>query len=255
LNAGFEDLFLNSPWLNAAGTLGFSPPRAWRWPASMGAFITNPISALPRSPASNRAALAYPGGLLLHSGHPNPGLAAVLKLNLDRWRRLDVPVWAHLIGEDPAELARMVRRLEEAPDGISVIELGIPPQAQPGEALELARSAAGELPLVVAVPLTAAGEAWLADLKAAGASAVSLTAPRGSLPDREGRRISGRLYGPSLFPLALAALQSAQNCGLPVIASGGVYTLADGECLLQAGALAVQLDTVLWTSSALQRFD
>ncbi len=152
-----EDLFLSSPWLNAAGTLGFSPPHALRWPALMGAFITNPISEFSRSPAANRVALAFPGGLLLHSGHPNSGLMAVLQRNLDRWRRLGVPVWAHLLGEDPAVLTRMVQQLEEIQDVVSVIELGIPPSARPDEALGLVRAAAGELPLVAAGPITAAG--------------------------------------------------------------------------------------------------
>jgi len=34
--------------------------------------------------------------------------------------------------------------------------------------------------------------------------------------------------------------------GLPVIAGGGVYTPEQAQALLDAGALAVQLDSVLW---------
>jgi len=243
-----QDLVLRSPWLNAAGTLGFSPPRHWRWTEEAGAFVTNPVSRLPRSPASHRAVIPYPGGFLLHTGHPNPGLQAVLRRQMARWRRLEMPLWVHLLGDDPAVVAQMTRALEDFQDVVQAVEVGLPPGASPAVALELVRAAAGELPVVAAVALTAAGEGWLSGLAGAGASAISLVAPRGCMPDRNGNLITGRLYGPALFPLALAALRSACSAGLPVIASGGVYRLEDGRKLLQAGALAVQLDAVLWTA-------
>jgi dihydroorotate dehydrogenase (NAD+) catalytic subunit len=249
VNITREDLFLHSPWLNAAGMLGFSPPRAWRWPVEMGAFVTNPVSRLPRSPASNRAAIPYPGGLLFHTGHPNPGLQSVLRRNIEHWRRLDVPIWVHLLGDDPGMVALLVHDLEECQDIVMAVEIGIPPGASSAEGLALVQAATGELPVIAAIPLTAAFEGWLPDLIKAGAAAISLTAPRGCLAAGDGRLVSGRLYGPSLFPLAMAGLQSALSCGLPVIAGCGVYTLADGEKLLEAGALAVQLDTVLWIAS------
>ena len=61
-----------------------------------------------------------------------------------------------------------------------------------------------------------------------------------------GKLIAGRLYGPALLPLALAAVYSLRRQSLPVIAGGGVYRKADGEALQAAGAVAVQLDSVLW---------
>jgi dihydroorotate dehydrogenase (NAD+) catalytic subunit len=54
------------------------------------------------------------------------------------------------------------------------------------------------------------------------------------------------LYGPAILPLALAAVRTLRRQPLPVIAGGGVYRKEDGEALLAAGALAVQLDSVLW---------
>ncbi|MCC6145988.1 MAG: hypothetical protein IT308_00315 [Anaerolineaceae bacterium] len=241
-----QELSLHSPWLNAAGTLGFVPPRRWRWPAEIGAFVTNPLSRLPRTPAAGRCAAAYPGGFLLHTGAPNPGLRAALRQYARTWQRTKIPVWVHLLAEEAAALTQMVAVLEDFQDVVQAVEIGLPPGVCPAEAQILVQAALGELPVVAAVPLTEASEARLSALIQAGASAVSFAAPRGCLPGRDGSLTSGRLYGPALLPLALAAVCSARAAGLPVIAAGGVYSLEDGQKLLAAGALAVQLDAVLW---------
>jgi dihydroorotate dehydrogenase len=34
--------------------------------------------------------------------------------------------------------------------------------------------------------------------------------------------------------------------GIPTLAAGGVFSAADGQQLLDAGALAVQIDIALW---------
>ena len=239
-----QALDLRSPWLNAAGSLGFAPPDTWGWEEPIGAFITNPVSLFPRTPAEERAVIPFPGGFLLHSGLPNPGLKGLLA-GARRWERATVPLWVHIIGDTPEEIERMVRVLESL-EPVSAIELGIAPQAEPELALKLVRAAVGELPLVVNFPLTAAAEAWVEKLAGLGASAVSLGAPRGLLPGVNGKLVAGRLYGPAILPLALAAVRTLRRQPLPVIAGGGVYRKEDGEALLAAGALAVQLDSVLW---------
>ena len=134
----------------------------------MGAFITNPISLGPRTPAAERDLLAFPGGALLHTGLPNPGLSRVLRRFADRWAQSSLPIWPHLIGSNPDEINQMVRRLEGV-EGVMAIELGIPPGTAGGEALEFVAAAFGELPLIVHLPLTAAGEGWLKELPRAGA--------------------------------------------------------------------------------------
>ncbi len=139
----------------------------------------------------------------------------------------------------------MVKRLEGR-EGVMAVELGLPPDAHDDTALAFVEAAYGELPVVVHLPLTAAGEPWLNELPGLGVSALSLGAPRGSLPGASGGLLSGRLYGASLFPLMMAAVQSARRLGLPVIAGAGIYRRQDAQSLLDAGAWAIQLDTVLW---------
>jgi dihydroorotate dehydrogenase (NAD+) catalytic subunit len=238
-------LSISPPVMNAAGFLGYSPDlRSKLEPGSLGAFITNPISLEPRSPAAGTRFFPFPGGFLLHTGHPNPGLRTVMRRCAEQWRRSPLPVWVHLLVRDPREAAAMVRRLE-AVEGIAGFELGLPPGVDRGTAQALIQSSRGELPLVVKVSLLQAAE--LAPLAAAaGADAISLGAARGILPEDNGRLVEGRLYGPALFPQALLAVQTAAASGIPVIGAGGVYAAWQVQAMLDRGAVAVQLDGVLW---------
>lgn len=243
-----QELYLTSPWLNAAGMLGSAPPSRWPVasfdPKMFGAFVTNPISLMARTPAGDRCMLPFPGGALVHSGLPNPGLKRVLRKYSQRWAQASLPIWVHLIGS-PEEIQQMVRQFEGR-EGVMAVEIGLPADIRAEAALALVDSAYGELPLIVHLPLLLAGEAWVAKLAAANISAVSLGAPRGTLLDEGGRPVSGRLYGPALFPLTLTAVQKLRKLGLSVIAGPGVYRRRDAQALLSAGATAVQLDTVLW---------
>lgn len=240
-----QDLYLASPWMNASGMLGYAPAGKPLLDEPLGAFVTNPISLGARTPAAERSVLEFPGGALLHSGLPNPGLRRVMKDYAARWAQSSLPIWVHLFGSNPDEIAQMVRRLEEA-EGVMAVELGLPPDAPGAEALAFVEAALGELPLVVHVPLTGARDGWLAELPRLGVSAISLGAPRGMLPNATARPITGRLYGPSLLPLCLAAVARVRKLGLPVIAGAGIYSRQDAQAVRDAGAWAVQLDTVLW---------
>lgn len=239
------DLSFRLPLINAAGSLGFSPdPHGPVDLSLLGAFITNPISLAPRTLAQERLCLSYPGGFLLHTGYPNPGIRAVLRRCARRWERSQIPIIVHILaqrGEEVFEINRYLERLEN----MAGIEVGVPPAASPELAAELVSAGLGERPLIARLPLERAEE-LASVVSASGAAAISLGAPRGALPTASGKLIKGRLYGPALFPLALATLQQILRLGTPVIGGVGVYLPQQAEAMLQAGAVAVQLDAVLW---------
>lgn len=239
------DLFFESPTLNAAGMLGFAPdarkPLNW---ARLGAFFTNPVSLGARSPASGERMAHTPGGVVLHTGWYNPGFNEVLRQYRPRWITAAIPIVVHLLAQTPQDLTWMVRRLE-ALDNLLALEIGIPPESTAAETRTLAHAAQGELPIILRLPFETASTLWQPALEG-GAAAVSLAAPRALTLRENGLLLGGRLYGQAVFPLALHLTQSLAAAGAPVIAAGGVYTLAQEQAMLQAGALAVQWDTALW---------
>jgi dihydroorotate dehydrogenase (NAD+) catalytic subunit len=240
-----RDLELNQPFVNASGTLGFVPDqRAQPAISGLGAFITNPISRRPRQPAANRAYLPFPGGFLIHTGHPNPGITRAIARFGRRWGGAPLPVIVHLLVESPAMLVEMIHKLEGL-DNILAVELGLPPGCDPDMLSSVMEAAAGELPLI---PCLSPEQlpALLIRLCELQPSALHLVEPRGALPGPGGEIITGRLYGPSIFPLMLKAAQMLINAGQRVIANGGIYAHWQVAALIKAGVTAVGLGSVLW---------
>ena len=253
-----RDLYFHKPLMNAAGSLGFYPDvRNFQdFGRLFGAFVTNPFSLRPRLPAAKPTLIEYSGGFLLHTGLPNPGLSAGIKKYAARWSRSDLPVIVHLMADRPEETQRMVRSLETQ-ENVMAVELGFAPLLSDDIIMLTLEMCLGELPLIFSLPVEQVlrlGPRLMQD----GAQAISISAPRGALSpplpagDREGREIvTGRLYGPSLFPQTLETVYSAVKIGLPIIGSGGVYSKGNAEAMLSAGALAVQVDAALWNPASI----
>lgn len=239
-----RDLIFSKPFMNAAGTLGFAPdaraPVLWD---DLGAFITNPVSLRPRKVAAAPAVLEFPGGFLMHTGLPNPGFAATVRKYGHRWREAALPIIVHLMADRPEETRQMVQALEGM-ENVMAVELGFAPLLA-GDIVALAvEMCRGELPLIISLPAEQLLEVGGRALEL-GAAALSLAAPRGAL-NRDGELVTGRLFGPALFPKSLDIVHSAARLGFPVIGAGGVGSRVDGQAMLQAGALAVQMDSALW---------
>lgn len=239
------DLYFTPPLINAAGALGYSPPIDGQAAGiHLGAFLTNPVSLAQRTPARWPRYMPYAGGFLLHTGHPNPGLGTVIRRYAARWRRSSLPVIVHLLAHSAEEAAGMARRLEMV-GCVAGIELGLPADIPAPAAAALVAACQGELPVMVRLPLERVTD--LAQIVlAAGAAAISLGPPRGTLALPDAELVQGRLYGPAVFPLALAAVRNLAREGFPVVGAGGVYSQQDANAMLSAGALAVQLDSVFW---------
>jgi dihydroorotate dehydrogenase (NAD+) catalytic subunit len=249
-----QDLMLEKPYVNASGTLGFVPDtRTMPFLDNLGAFITNPISYRPRQPASSRAYLPYEGGFLLHTGLPNPGYKHSVSRFKRWWANAPLPVIAHLLVETPGILAEMVQKFEGL-ENIMALEISLPPDCDPVLLESLLESAAGELPIIVylspdQIPIL------LESLKILNPAAVHLGPPRGTLPNRAGELVTGRLYGPALFPVMLQALKTLVDANLRPIVYGGISTQHQAQTLLDNGAMGVSLGEALWRIDAGKIFD
>ena len=243
--AGGSRLEFKQGLMNAAGMLGFAPDAQGKvlW-KGFDAFITNPISARRRRAARQAEKLDFPGGTLMHSGLPNHGINASLKAYSGRWAKAEVGIIVNLLGEEAQALRGMVERVEELENVLS-IEVSLGGELSPEMVRELCQAAVGELPIIASIAVERALELGPVAVEA-GAEVISLGAARGSLPNADGELVSGRLYGPGQLPRALWVTRELATGGLRVVGGGGVYRAEDARAMLAAGALAVQVDTVLW---------
>ncbi len=241
-------LVLANPLMNAAGILGFSREyHALVDARRLGAFVTNPLTYQPRTPAHPPNAVPVDGGLVIHTGLPNPGVRQALRRWDKEWRRLGVPVILHLTATSPAETARCLDLIERA-QGVSAIELGLRDDVSAEETVREVRAALGGPPLLVRLPVERAAE-LASHAVLAGADALTIAAtPRVSAQSGE-RTVTGRQYGPACLPAAVEAVRAvtALALGLPLVGAGGLYSIEDAWAFLDAGAAAVQVDAAIWT--------
>jgi dihydroorotate dehydrogenase (NAD+) catalytic subunit len=248
-------LGLKGPIIPATGIMGYSDAYRRLIPLEiLGALITNPITAHPRRGAIPPRVVGTTGGMLMHTGLHNPGVATVLRHHQKRWQHSPIPVIAHVVGVNLEETLICIERLSEL-EAIAGIELGLPDSLPIAEAVEIVEAVyqACLLPLIVKLPLWKAID--LADhiLRLGIADVLTVGAPpRGAVLHKD-RIITGRLYGPVTFPQALWMLRQVSelvNGTLPIIGCGGVHSSGDVRAMLNAGAVAVQVDSYIWKDPA-----
>ncbi|HEY4691036.1 MAG TPA: hypothetical protein VIK33_17125 [Anaerolineae bacterium] len=241
-------LSLKSPIMPASGSAGFAAEYAalidWsRW----GAFVTNPVTARPRPPAGEPVTIDLGAAVLMHAGIPNPGVRAVIDDSRSAWKRMGVPVIVHVAGTTPDDVAECVVRLAII-DEVHAVELGVRDEEDEGAIAALIGAAieASEKPVLVRLPFERAAE-FAATCVDAGAKALVVAAPpRGTLLHGDGF-VSGRIYGRGVLPLALRAVREVHALvDAPIVASGGVHAVEDARAMLSAGAVAVQVDALIW---------
>jgi dihydroorotate dehydrogenase (NAD+) catalytic subunit len=240
-------LGLAHPVMNASGILGFG--REYRLLidlACLGAFVTNALTWKPRTPAHPPNVVPLPNGILVHTGLPNPGVNAAVRLHHREWMRLGPPVIVHLAATAVEDVARSIERLDRA-EGVSGIELGLRDDVTAEEVVQLVRAALSGPPLMVRLPVMRSAELCEAAARA-GADALTVGAPPRRSAQIGDHTLTGRLYSPESFSAALEALRAVvrRDLGLPVIGAGGIFSTDDAQAMLAAGAAAVQVDAALW---------
>lgn len=239
----------------ATGTLGYSDAYRRLIPLeTLGALVTNPITARPRGGAAPPRAVRIPGGLLMHTGLHNPGVQVVIRHEFKRWERSPVPVIAHVVGVNVDEAVTCVERLSET-EVVVGIELGLPDSLAVEEALDVVAAVREicPLPLIAKLPLWRANDLAPRITDLGNADALTVAAPPRGTVWHDGRAVTGRLYGPGTFPQALWVLrQVAAQVGvaIPLIGCGGVHSAHDAVAMLKSGAAAVQVDSFIWKDPA-----
>ncbi len=244
-------LTVNSPVMTASGIMGFA--NAYHNMLNirkLGAYVTNPITYAPWSPATGTRVVPMDSGVLLHTGLPNAGLSKTIKEYKAVWRDMEIPVIAHLVATTPEEIEKAVRHIDHE-ETLVGIELGLNDDItwEEAEQLVLAATRTAEKPVLVRLPIYDAYEiaGAVAD---AGADALVIAAPpRGTARDpRSGRLVSGRVYSPIVKPMVLriVGVLAQRLKDVPIIGAGGIHSTQDARDYLEAGAVAVQVDSVTW---------
>jgi len=240
--------------LNASGCLdALLAPDVAR---ALDGFVTKTITPLPREGNAPPRIAETAHGMLNAIGLANPGRERFLADHLPRLRELGVPLWISVGGfcaEDYAETC-------VALDDVAAIELNLScPNVDEaaGSAAEIVAACRAATPLPLYAKLSAAHPDLAEVARAvatAGADGLSLiNTLRGVALDPLTlepvlARASGGLSGPSLKPIALAAVHACYAATkLPIVGMGGVTTGCDALELIACGARHVALGTILFS--------
>lgn len=246
-------LSLRSPFLLGSTAVGWGDA----WPPGVepewfGALVTPPLTLQAQRGTAGPRLAEIPGGFILNTGDHNPGLRRVLRDDVAGWDSLGLPVIVALAGSAPDDWLRLGERLEDV--GIAALEAhlsaGVSPREAGGWIANLKRAC--QLPVLAKVRATNA--VLLAEACAGGGAdaLVVATPPRAAAAAAEGDIVEGPVGGPAAFPFTLRALRAVAglDLGLPLIAVGGITTEDDVRACWEAGAIALQLRSVLWTAPA-----
>ena len=243
-------LALTNPVMTAAGCFGFGTEYGRLVNLKgLGAIVVGPLTGKRRQGARPPRTVKFSGGVLIHTGLANPGLAGAMRRYARVWARSPVGVIVHLASTSPEETETCCQLLSDV-EGVVGIELGLRDSINKKEAATVIQTAqiAADHPLIVRLPLVSA-ESLCAVAVEAGADALTVAAPpRGTAWHEPSQRfVTGRVYGPFVAPLALHAVRRvAERVTVPLIGCGGIHTAKDARSFLQAGALAIQVDSGLW---------
>jgi dihydroorotate dehydrogenase (NAD+) catalytic subunit len=259
---------LRNPVMAASGTFGFGLEYAAHGDlATLGCFVTKSLSAAPweGNPPPRLVPLEPPGTMLNSVGLPNPGVKAWAAETLPLLVHQGVRVVASIWGHTPEELLDAARSMAEV-DGPVAWELNLScpnlstsdamPSHNPDVARDIVRQVRELADPAVGLwaKLSPHAERIVEVATAcrdAGVDSVTMTntypgalfgLPAGTRPLGRG---TGGVSGAALKPIVLPLVQRvhAQCPDLPIVAAGGVQSVADALDYLGAGAVAVQVGT------------
>lgn len=227
------------PLMPAAGFWGYGQshstiiqPNLW------GAVVTNPITLRPlkifSSPYEIEDSIITP--------HPpgNAGVKKVIRENKKAWCANPVPIIAHLTADAPNDIFRTARALDST-GCIAGFEIGFTAQDTPADITAVLRAVmrGTELPVLAKIPAVDGTDSAAAALDA-GADALTL--------DMHPPTDDGLFFGRGMVVPSIPVIQATRKKfpEVPLVVSCSLHTASEVYLLLDAGATAVQLDTILF---------
>lgn len=261
--AVFGTTFPN-PILLAAGTAGFGRELAGVVDLeALGGFVTKAVSLDPRHGNKPPRVAEFDGGMLNSIGLANPGLAAVISIDLP-WLKANVPrakIFVNVVGFTEAEYARVVEGLDPI-GGMVGYELNLSCPNTSAGGIEFGADAGAVARIVAACravtrrALVAKLSPALPDIPALAAAAVDAGADGiavvntmpGLVYEGPSPRLgngNGGVSGPALLPVGLLATARVRQRlpHVPIIGVGGIRTLEHVRQYLAAGASLVAIGT------------
>lgn len=241
---------LTGPVMLAAGSIGYGEARHRELETGrFGGVVVGPFTRRSRggSPPSRLAETL--GGLVRRAGLQNRGVSAAVRRYGRLWPRMGCPVIAQVADSEFQEASETVERLSVA-NGIAGFELLCQPETSDREIGRLLDVLLLEtdLPVLVKLPLAQGAALASVAIESGAAGVVVGSPPIGAGMRAGGQTVNGEMFGPGVFPMMLAALLEVKALGLTgsLIASGGIHTQQQARDCLQAGADALQLDSLVW---------
>ncbi len=241
---------LTGPVVLAAGSIGYGEARHRE--LEMGRFggvVVGPFTRRSRGGGPPPRLAETLGGLIRRAGLQNRGVSAAVRRYGQLWPRMGCPVIAQVADSELQEAAETVGRLSVA-DGIAGFELLCQPETSEREIGRLLEVLLLEtdLPVLVKLPLARAAALAPVVTESGAAGVVVGSPPIGAGMRAGGQTVNGEMFGPGVYPMMLAALLDVKALGLTgsLIACGGVHTQQQARDCLQAGADALQLDSLVW---------
>jgi len=243
-----KELFISSPVLVASGALGYGQfdVEALRR-GQIGALVTPPLTWKPRSEASQPRLARTVAGYVIHTGRRNPGLRATVRRYSRLWEGAGVPIIAAIYGQTSDDFAEMAAFLTTA-ECVQGIELHLPHRMEEEQARRCVEAALAEvaMPCMVRVPFEQAMSFALASAEAGADALVVAAPPLGRALSDNSTWIYGPLHSPALAPIyAQLVYEIAAATEIPVIGRGGIAEPRHALALIAAGAVAIQVDSIL----------
>lgn len=246
---------VHTPVLLAGGSIGYGDATHRGLDlAQFGAAVVGPMTRRPLLGTQPPRLADATGGVVLESGLQNRGVQTALKKFARLWPRLGLPLIAQIADPHPADAATTARRLLDQ-EAILGLELLLPMRTTPEELLDLIKAIRRESDLPLWIKPSLADAPTLAPVAAElGVDGMVVGQPPPAAGfHSNGIAVTGALFGPAAFASMLAVLLTVARQQLPLtlIASGGIHTQEQAEHALQAGATALQVDSLVWVEPGL----